>query len=410
MSDRVLLYASAFIRSAATSMTAVLLGLYLAARGLDSSGIGWVVGAGLAGAATATALVTLRADWLGRRRTLVALALLSTLGLMGVVLVGDTAPLALWAFIGMVNGMGRDRGASLVLEQAALPATATDAQRTRTFAWYNVMQDAGNATGALAAAWPGLAGDETGSGETGALRFSFVVAASAIAVSGACAAFLSRAVEASEGRVTRRVPAQTRRIIARLALLFGIDGLGSGFLTTAFLSYLFFEQFGAPPEWIAAMFFGARVLNALSHLGAAWLAARIGLVNTMVFTHIPSSLLLVTVAFAPSFPVAAILFLLREGLVEMDVPTRQSYLMAVVDPEDRTLASGVTGLVRLATWAVAPVFAGLVAESSGLMVPLILGAGLKIAYDCALYAAFRKVRPPEERPPRNRTEAARAPH
>src|SRR6185503_13027600 len=141
---------------------------------------------------------------------------------------------------------------------------------------------------------------------------------------------------------------------------------------------------------------GARLLNAVSHLGAAWLAKRIGLVNTMVFTHIPSSLLLVTVAFAPTFPIAAVLFLLREGLVEMDVPTRQSYVLAVVEPEARTFASGITNLVRLAAWAVAPMFAGALMTNDSMHLPLVIGAAMKISYDLLLWRAFRGVRPPEE--------------
>ncbi len=147
---------------------------------------------------------------------------------------------------------------------------------------------------------------------------------------------------------------------------------------------------------IGLLFFAARIFNALSHLGAAWLARRIGLVNTMVFTHVPSSLLLITVAFAPNFPVAAALFLLREGLVEMDVPTRQSYVMAVVKTDERTLASGVTHLVRQAGWAVAPVVAGLSMESFTLGMPLIVGAVMKIAYDLLLYQSFKHLKPPEE--------------
>jgi len=148
---------------------------------------------------------------------------------------------------------------------------------------------------------------------------------------------------------------------------------------------------------IGALFFGARVMNAGSHLAAAWLARRIGLVNTMVFTHLPSSLLLVTVAFAPSFPVAVVLFLLREGLVEMDVPTRSSYVLAVVAPHERTLASGVTTLVRLGAWAIAPVIGGALMQGVSLTVPLVVGAAMKIAYDVLLWRAFRGVRPPEER-------------
>src|SRR5690606_28046813 len=143
-------------------------------------------------------------------------------------------------------------------------------------------------------------------------------------------------------------------------------------------------------------FFGARVANGVSHLGAAWLAARIGLVKTMVFTHIPSSLMLVALALVPEFWMAAALFVLRELLVEMDVPTRQSYVMAVVEPEERTFAAGVTSLVRLGGWAAAPFVAGALMQGVALAAPLLLGAGMKIAYDLMLYASFRSLKPPEE--------------
>ena len=184
----------------------------------------------------------------------------------------------------------------------------------------------------------------------------------------------------------------------KVCSLFGLDAVAGGFLTTALLSFFFVTRFGVSAAAVGLLFFGARLANALSHLGAAWLAKRFGLVNTMVFTHIPSSLLLVTVAFAPSFPVAALLFLLREGLVEMDVPTRQSYVMALVRPEERMVASGVTHLVRQAGWAVAPAFAGLFMQGVSLMAPLIIGAGMKIGYDVLLYRAFHHLPPPEERP------------
>ena len=192
------------------------------------------------------------------------------------------------------------------------------------------------------------------------------------------------------------VSSKTRTILTKISALFAVDALAGGFLTTAMLSYFFFERFGATEAVIGGLFFGARLMNAASHLGAAWLAKRIGLVNTMVFTHIPSSLLLVTVAFAPSFEVAALLFLLREGLVEMDVPTRQSYVLAVVEPEARTFASGVTNLVRLSAWAVAPALAGAMMTGGSLVIPLVAGAAMKIAYDLLLWRAFRRLRPPEE--------------
>jgi MFS family permease len=188
----------------------------------------------------------------------------------------------------------------------------------------------------------------------------------------------------------------TRRVLTRICALFAIDSLAGGFLTSALLSLFFFERFGAGEGAIGVLFFAARAANAASHAAAAWLARRIGLVNTMVFTHIPSSLLLLTVPFAPNFAVAAALFLLREGLVEMDVPTRQSYVMAMVRPHERTSAAAVTNLVRLGGWAVAPSFAGMLMQGSSLAAPLVIGAAMKIAYDVLLYGAFRRLKPPEE--------------
>ncbi len=185
-------------------------------------------------------------------------------------------------------------------------------------------------------------------------------------------------------------------MVARFAALSGLDSLGGGFLTTALISYWFFQRFGADESFLGPLFFAVRVLNGLSHLGAAYLARKIGLVNTMVFTHLPSSLLLMAVPFAPSLTVAVLLFLLREGLVEMDVPTRQSYLMAVVGEEERTKAAGITNLVRGAAWAVAPVMAGSLMKTLSLSAPLFIGSGLKIGYDLLLYRTFRKLKPPEE--------------
>ena len=207
---------------------------------------------------------------------------------------------------------------------------------------------------------------------------------------------LSRAIESGHVETRRRVTPQSRRTLAKISGLFAIDSVAGGFLTTALLAYFFYERFGVDASEIGVLFFIARLANAGSHFAAAWLARRIGLVNTMVFTHIPSSVLLLTVPFMPNFETAAILFLLRESLVEMDVPTRQSYVMAVVRPEERTVASGVTHLVRLAGWAVAPAFAGMLMATRSLALPIYVGAAMKIFYDLALWRAFRNVRPPEE--------------
>ena len=396
MSDRLLLYACALLRALATGFVGVLLGFYLAAIGLNASAIGIIVGFGLAGVAAGVLLVTVAADRIGHRRVLLGLTALGGLGALAFAFTTSVWPAACAAFVGMINGMGRDRGGALVLEQAILPATVSDAGRTRTFAIYHFLQDVGHALGALLAAVPGLI-DSGGNSDVAAFRGSIVIYALVAALPIVLYARLSNAVEPVVSAQKQRISPGTRAILWKIGSLFGLDSLAGGFLTTALLTYFFIERFGVGPVAVGTLFFGARVLNALSHIGAAWLAQRIGLVNTMVFTHIPSSLLLLTVPFMPNFTIAAILFLIREGLVEMDVPTRQSYVMAMVRPEERTVVGGVTHLIRLAGWAIAPLLAGAFMQNLALATPLIVGAAMKIVYDVLLYRAFKDARPPEER-------------
>lgn len=396
MNDRTILYTAAFFRALATGLVGVLLGIYLAGLDLSPTQIGVIVSGGLAGGAAATLLSTIAGDRIGRRRLLIVLSIFSVAGGLVVAVASTPLVLVLGAVVGTVNGMGRDRGANLVLEQAILPATVSDQDRTRAFAWYNVAQDVGHASGALLAGLSGAFQMVGGLEEMASMRATLGVYCLLLLLPVLLYLRLGSVSEVAMNRQRTSLTPATRRTLGRISGLFALDSVAGGFLTTAMLAFFFFERFGASAELIGLLFFGARVLNALSHLGAAWLARRIGLVNTMVFTHIPSSLLLITVAFAPNFPVAAALFLLREGLVEMDVPTRQSYVMAVVKPEERTLASGVTHLVRQAGWAVAPVIAGLFMETLTLGMPLIVGGVMKIAYDVLLYRSFKHLRPPEE--------------
>lgn len=393
--DRHVLYVAAFVRALATGLVGVHLGLHLATIGASSATIGVIVGAGLAGAAFAALLTTLFADRVGKRRTLLLVTLLAAIGGAAVVVVDDTVILGVAAFVGMLNGMGRDRGAALIIEQAMLPAMTDDAGRTAAFARYNVLQDVGHAFGGLAAGLSALFANVPGVGERDASTLT--LALFPLLMLASFAAYLRLARDTPRTRTPQATSPATKRVLVKISALFALDSLGGGFLVTSLLSYFFFERFAVGGEIIGALFFVARILNALSHFAAAQLAKRIGLVNTMVLTHIPSSLLLVTVAYAPSFPVAAALFLLREALVEMDVPTRQSYVMALVRPEERTLASGVTHVVRMAAWAVAPFFAGAMMHGASLALPLVIGAAIKIVYDVALWVSFRRLRPPEER-------------
>jgi len=395
--DALLIDAAVFLRAASVGFVGVVLAIHLGDAGLPIAATGLLIGIGLAGATLATILVTVYGDRLGRRRVLIGVAMLTAAGYAALAASTRFGVVAVFAFVGMLNGMGRDRGAALVIEQAILPATASNAERTRAFAWYNVLQDVGHAFGSLLAGVPALLRGSLGLSELDALRIAMLFAALLTLSAAALYPRLSRAVEPARGAKRPPLSPETRRTLWKISSLFTLDSLGGGFLTAALVSFFFFRRFGVDEAVLGPLFFAARVLNALSHLGAAWLARRIGLVNTMVFTHIPSSLLLATVAFAPSFAVAAVLFLLREGLVEMDVPTRQSYVMAVVRPEERTVASGITHLVRVASWAVGPPFAGLFMQGLSLASPLVVAAGMKIGYDVLLYVAFRKLRPPEER-------------
>jgi MFS family permease len=401
LDDRNRLYAAAFLRAVATGLMGVLLGLYLARHGFGAATIGLVIGSGLSGAALGTVIVTLLGDRLGRRRALITLALLTAAGGVALLITQHVLAICVTAFFGMVNGAGRDRAAALVIETAILPQTTDDAGRTRAFAWYSLLQDIGHALGGLCAALPALLVKLVGIGELSGYSWAFGVYVALALITIALYVGLSPAIEQRPehtGWIPPLFP-ESRRVLWRISTLFGVDSIAGGFLGTALLSYFFFQRFGAGETAIALLFFAARLANAASHLAAAWLAARIGLINTMVFTHIPASLALIAVALVPQFWLAALLFLVREALVEMDVPTRQSYVMAVVLPAERTFAAGVTGLVRLGGWAVAPFAAGFLMQGVALATPLLIGAGMKIGYDLLLWRSFREVRAPEERGP-----------
>ncbi|MBI4481363.1 MAG: MFS transporter [Acidobacteria bacterium] len=418
--DRSLIYGAALLRSTGVGLIGVLLGIYLGQLGVNPGRIGIVIALGMAGGAAATLLVTFGADRLGRRRTLATLAILSAAGGAGLALFTTPWALAWTVSLGMVNGMGRDRGAAFTLEQALLPETAPSEARTRAFAVYHLVLDAGHALGSLLAALPFLLRERLHLEVLDSYRWTFagygllvflglplyLGLSSRVEVAPHLRKKLDRFAEEKKGRcgvaagTKPEISPDTRSRVMRFAALSGLDALGGGFLIAALMSYWFFQRFGVTEAALAPLFFAARVANALSYPIAAWLSRRIGLVNTMVFTHIPSSVFLMAVPFAPTFSLAALLFLLRESLVEMDVPTRQSYIVAVVRPEERTFASGLTNLTRNVAWAIAPSFAGYIMKWLSLSAPLFLGGGIKILYDLLLFRAFRKVRPPEETPER----------
>ncbi len=395
--DNLLICAAAFLRALGVGLLGVLFSIYLATGGLHAGQIGILIAVGLAGSAAGTFFVMLRADSLGRRRTLISLSALTAAGGVGLAFSPGFLGLAVACFFGMVNGMGRERGALFTLEQAILPQMGKDHQRTHLLAWYNVMLDVGQALGSLLGGLPFFFRESLGVGELPSYQWTFALYAGLGIVCLLLYMGLSRRVEIHGPTPWHRVSPESRRILTRLCLLFGFDSLAGGFLPASLIAYWFFRRFGMGEQILAPLFFTAHVANAFSYLGAAWLSKRIGLIRTMVFTHTPSNLCLIAIPFAPTAWAAAALYLMRECLVEMDVPTRQSYVMAMVAPGERTLAAGVTNLVRLAAWVVGPGLAGLAMKTVSLGVPLLVGGGMKIGYDLALYFSFRHIRPPEER-------------
>jgi len=388
------------LRGLAAGAISVLAAVYLAKRGFPEVEIGIVLASGLAGVLAGTIYGTFFAERVGRRRSLVLLAALAALGGCAFALADSLWSAVLAAFFGMLNTQGSDRGGAQALETAILPGIVTSADRTRVFAWYNALQDAGGAVGALLAAMPALLRDGWSVPEPAAYDATVFIYAALLAIVALLYSRLSVATE-QPGAVDRTAPhdlaPSARREVRNFSLLAALDAFGGGFIGSALIAYFLYARFGVAEGALAFLFTAARVMTVLSHFVAAWLSTRIGLVNTMVFTHIPSSLLLATLPIAPNFEVAAVLFVLREGLSEMDVPTRQSYLMAIVPAHERTWASGISQLARAAGRMVAPLFAGAAMQAGALWIPLAAGASIKIVYDLLLWRAFRRVRPPEER-------------
>jgi MFS family permease len=396
--DAALICAAGGTRAAAISLVGVLIVIHLASRGLSVGAIGLIIGTGIAASAAGTIVTALRADRWGRRRTLVVLGLLAGAGYTALAFATALPVLMLIAAVAMLNGLGRDRGPASALEQALLPATTTNERRTWTMAWYNAVVDSGHALGALGAALPTVFAGALGMSAADGRAVMFVLCG--IAIGASTIPYLLLRLHAAPVPAAwmnnATVDPRTRAVVRRIAGLFAIDSIGGGFLSSALVAYWFFERYGTTEVQLAYLFFAARVLNVVSHLAAAWIARRIGLINTMVLTHLPSSVFMMLAPAAPTAGVAAAFFLAREALVEMDVPTRQSYVMAVVPPSARTYASGMTNVTRNAGWAVGPLIGGTVMQHLSLAAPIFIGGTLKIFYDIALYRSFRHLRAPEE--------------
>ena len=401
--DGRLLFLTRVLRMFAYGSLAVVLVLYLASLRIDPLTIGIILTLTLIGDTLISLWLTTRADRFGRRRVLLAGALLMAGAGVAFVLTSSVPLLIIAATIGVISPTGNEVGPFLAVEQAALSETTSDRRRTATFAWYNVAGYAATAVGALAAGLLTQALIAAGQPDVDAYRAVVLGYAAIGLVMAAVFALVGSAVEpahraAADDGIRRRLGlGRSKGIVARLSALFALDAFAGGFVPQALMAYWFHVQFGVEPAGLGGLFFAANLLAAVSSLSAARIAARIGLINTMVFTHLPSNVLLILVPFMPTLPLAVICLLARYVLSQMDVPTRQSYVLAVVDHDERSAAAGVTGVARTTGAAISPaVSAPLIASASFAGAPFVIAGSLKIVYDLLLFAAFRAHPAPEE--------------
>jgi MFS family permease len=403
-----LLFATRAVRLFAYGFLSVVLVLHLAAVGLSEASIGVLLTLTLLGDAAVSLVVTTRADRAGRPGGACCGAALMVLAGVLFASTRSFALLLVAATVGVISPAGNEVGPFLAIEQAALSEALPDGRRTQLFAWYQLAGAFATALGSLAGGT--LASELQRAGWAPLPSYRAVVAGYAALGVVLLLLFqrLSPAVEAPPAAraVAGRPPflhadlglQRSRGVVLRLSALFSLDAFAGGFVVQAFVAYWFHRRFGSDPALLGKIFFGANALAGLSALSAAWVARRIGLVRTMVFTHLPSNVLLFLVPLMPTLPWAMAALLLRFSISQMDVPTRQSYTMAVVDPGERSAAAGVTGIARTIGSSLAPVAAGpLYATAALASLPFFIAGGLKIAYDLALYAAFRKLPPPGER-------------
>jgi MFS family permease len=380
------------LRGFADGLVSVLLAGHLTRLGFSSLQVGAIVTGTLLGSATLTIALGLIAHRLALRRVLLGASLVMVA--TGVAFAGLTTfwPLLVAAVLGTLNPSTGDVSVFLPVEQAVL-ADATDGdERTRLFAWYNTAGNLAGALGSLASGLPAVVAHLTGLDVALAERSGFVVYALIAVV--VATIYLRLAPAAEMGPGPARVPlARSRRIVIRLALLFGLDSFGGGFAVQTLLVLWLYKRFALSMELMASVFFVAGLASALSQLVSPWLARRIGLVRTMVYTHLPGNAFLIAAGLAPTAPLAVTCLLLRASLSQMDVPARQAYVMAVVPPEERAAAASVTNVPRSLMTAIPPLFTGLMLEHSTLGWPLVCGGVLKIAYDLLLLAGFRKHAP-----------------
>lgn len=403
-SDGWLLFLTRFIRLFAYGSLSVILVFYLVSLGLSESQTGLLLSLTLAGDVVVSLFLTTRADRIGRRRMLIVGAALMAGAGLAFALSHNFLFLVIAGTIGVISPSGNEVGPFLSIEQAALSHVVSAEARTSVFAWYTLAGSVATALGALGG------GTITHLLQQNAVTpvNSYRVMVFAYAALGLVLLFLFLRLTPAAEVANAQLPSardlktffgvhHSHRVVLKLSSLFALDSFAGGFVIQSFAAYWFYLRFGVNPGTLGAIFFWANLFAGISALLASWIASRIGLVKTMVYTHLPSNVLLILVPLMPTLKLAIAILLLRFSISQMDVPTRQSYTMAVVSPEERSAAAGITGVARTTGAAISPLFAGLLfARPSLINIPFYLAGALKIVYDVSLYRAFVRVQPAKD--------------
>jgi MFS family permease len=370
----------------------VVLVLYLAGLGFSEGRIGLLLTLTLVGDTLISLWITLKADRIGRKRMLILGAALMVMAGVPFALSGDFTVLVLAATFGVISPSGNEVGPFLAIEQAALSQVLPEDRRTGVFAWYNLAGSFATALGALAGGWGAQALQASGLAPVASYRVLVCAYAAMGLLLAVFFAKLSTSVEAppAAAHAGRFGLHASKGVVLRLSALFSLDAFAGGFVIQSLVAYWFHVKFGVAPGLLGSIFFVANGLAGFSSLYAVKLAGRIGLIRTMVVTHIPSNVLLILVPLMPSLPLAIAMLLLRFSISQMDVPTRQAYTMAVVAPDERSAAAGVTGIARTTGAAISPVLAGpMLAVPALAGLPFFIAGGLKLLYDVLLYRSFQ---------------------
>ncbi|OPY33072.1 MAG: Major Facilitator Superfamily protein [Methanomassiliicoccales archaeon PtaU1.Bin124] len=395
--DMRLLFISKAIRMFAYGFLSIVLVLYLVSIGMNDLEIGALLALTLLGDTAVSLYLTTHADSFGRRRTLIIGAALMLLAGVMFVLTNNFLLLLIAAIIGVISPSGNEVGPFLSVEQSALAQLVPGQERTRLFAWYNLLGSFSTASGALVGGWAVQAMLNVGMTATASYQWVIVAYAALGIVLGLVFIMLTGRIEtAVRERKGRFGLHHSKRTVAKLSALFSMDAFGGGLIVQSVMAYWFFLRFGTDPGMLGTIFFAANLLSGFSALVAAPLAKRIGLIPTMVYTHLPSNILLIMVPLMPSFELALAVLLLRFSISQMDVPTRQAYVVSVVHPDERSAASGITGVARTMGQSVALMLTGfLLGSASDLSWAFIIAGSIKIVYDLLVYYNFKAVRPLE---------------